>query len=177
MPLEFGSDKHMLRFKDPSLDFEINATLVAEGGGRGWMRYPFPDYGHMNCDYNATAVEPDGHCPTNESYMNPVNSSYHDRHCPKCSAPWYANDDACVTVCSKHFPGTPSNAGADPKIFPWPVGRHGFHDFAVEDTVKVPANIPPGDYVLGWRWDCEMSSQVWSNCADITIVDSDEILV
>ena len=25
------------------------------------------------------------------------------------------------------------------------------------------------DVVLGWRWDCEMSSQVWSSCADITI--------
>ena len=26
-----------------------------------------------------------------------------------------------------------------------------FHDFAVEDTVVVPDDIPEGDYVLGWR--------------------------
>ena len=25
--------------------------------------------------------------------------------------------------------------------------------------VKVP-HLPPGDYVLGWRWDCEESTQV-----------------
>ena len=42
--------------------------------------------------------------------------------------------------------------------------------YAIEDGLKVPKEVPPGEYVLGWRWDCEMSSQVWSSCADITIV-------
>ena len=28
-----------------------------------------------------------------------------------------------------------------------------------DDDLKVP-NLPPGDYVLGWRWDCEESTQV-----------------
>jgi hypothetical protein len=27
-----------------------------------------------------------------------------------------------------------------------------------------------GKYVLGWRYDCEATAQVWSNCADITLV-------
>ena len=26
---------------------------------------------------------------------------------------------------------------------------------------QVPASLPPGDYVLGWRWDCEESTQVY----------------
>ena len=39
-----------------------------------------------------------------------------------------------------------------------------------KQQVVVPADIPAGDYVVGWRWDCEMTSQVWSNCADITVV-------
>ena len=26
--------------------------------------------------------------------------------------------------------------------------------------VHVPADLPAGDYVLGWRWDCEQTSQV-----------------
>jgi len=39
---------------------------------------------------------------------------------------------------------------------------------AVIDQVRVP-NVPPGDYVLRWRWDCEMSPQIWANCADVTI--------
>ena len=40
----------------------------------------------------------------------------------------------------------------------------------IVDEVIVPSDLPPGDYVLGWRWDCEESTQVWSNCADVTIV-------
>ena len=39
---------------------------------------------------------------------------------------------------------------------------------AVVDRVKVPA-LPAGDYVLRWRWDAEMTPQIWANCADITI--------
>ena len=27
------------------------------------------------------------------------------------------------------------------------------------NDLKVP-HLPPGDYVLGWRWDCEESTQV-----------------
>jgi len=44
---------------------------------------------------------------------------------------------------------------------------------AVVDTIQVPKGLPPGEYVLGWRWDCEATAQVWSNCADLTIVAAD----
>jgi hypothetical protein len=37
--------------------------------------------------------------------------------------------------------------------------------------VVVPSNLPAGDYVLGYRYDCEATAQVWSNCADITLVN------
>ena len=40
----------------------------------------------------------------------------------------------------------------------------------IVDSVRIPAALPPGDYVLGWRWDCEETSQVWSNCADVRVV-------
>jgi hypothetical protein len=36
--------------------------------------------------------------------------------------------------------------------------------------VKIPADLKAGKYVLGWRYDCEATAQVWSNCADITVV-------
>lgn len=39
--------------------------------------------------------------------------------------------------------------------------------FVLVDYVQLPST--PGDYVLSWRWDCEQTSQVWANCADITI--------
>merc|ERR1712176_1206777 len=40
----------------------------------------------------------------------------------------------------------------------------------IVDQVRIPAGLKPGEYVLGWRWDCEETAQVWSNCADVTIV-------
>ena len=39
----------------------------------------------------------------------------------------------------------------------------------VEDTVVIPADISPGEYVLGFRWDCEETTQIWQSCSDITI--------
>ena len=39
---------------------------------------------------------------------------------------------------------------------------------SVLDVVKVP-KLKPGKYVVGFRYDCDATAQVWSNCADITI--------
>ena len=40
----------------------------------------------------------------------------------------------------------------------------------VRDMVKVPSGLPPGDYVLGFRYDCEATAQVWNSCSDIKLV-------
>lgn len=47
----------------------------------------------------------------------------------------------------------------------------------IVDYLQVPADLPEGDYVLGWRWDCEESAQVWANCADVRVVPSPEMQV
>ena len=31
------------------------------------------------------------------------------------------------------------------------------------------AGLAAGDYVLGFRWDCEETAQIWSSCADVSI--------
>ena len=31
---------------------------------------------------------------------------------------------------------------------------------AENERFRIPENLPAGDYVLGWRWDCEQSTQV-----------------
>jgi hypothetical protein len=43
---------------------------------------------------------------------------------------------------------------------------------SIIDALMVPADIAPGEYVLGFRYDCEMTAQVWSSCADITITNA-----
>ena len=39
----------------------------------------------------------------------------------------------------------------------------------VVDRVLIPAGTLAGEYVLGWRWDCEQTPQVWSSCSDVSI--------
>lgn len=39
----------------------------------------------------------------------------------------------------------------------------------ISDMVLIPKDLKPGEYVLGWRWDCEETAQIWQNCADVTI--------
>jgi predicted carbohydrate-binding protein with CBM5 and CBM33 domain len=48
-------------------------------------------------------------------------------------------------------------------------GQPGANKFTVMDEVNVPNQ--PGEYILGWRWDCEETDQVWASCADIVITD------
>ena len=78
----------------------------------------------------------------------------------------------------------PCKAGSSPPVrAPMAVGQYGTNPgpcagnwpttVIVMDTVRVPADIEPGEYVLGWRWDCEMTAQVWGACSDITIVAAD----
>lgn len=38
-------------------------------------------------------------------------------------------------------------------------GEWGPYDLEIVDNVVVPANLPSGEYVLSWRWDCEESNQ------------------
>ena len=152
--LQWATNTHVLRFSDPSKDIEINATDVTEGGGIGWRLNPIPNVRSDPCDYNVTLHDGEGH--------------HCDRmHCPGCGPPLYAADESCPDVCSKHYPGTPD--GRTPTLpYPKPTNADE-HDYSIEDTVQVPADIEAGEYVLSWRWDCEHSSQVWNSCADITI--------
>lgn len=46
-------------------------------------------------------------------------------------------------------------------------------DFHIVDLVKIPTNLPLGDYVLSFRWDCEQTPQIWTQCADVEITASD----
>ena len=168
-PLEFATPhKHRAIFADSSKDHDINATYVSDGPAKGWMRLPLPNPTKLSCDYNVTAKQisaKKGAAASSSSISKHCNWT-----CAGCGAPHYAADQACPTVCSEQYPGLPPYGGSDPAVFPDPLPGHDFHQYAIEDTLKVPWYLPAGEYVLGWRWDCEMSSQVWSSCADITLV-------
>jgi hypothetical protein len=42
--------------------------------------------------------------------------------------------------------------------------------FNIVDKLVVP-KVPAGDYVLQWRWDCEMAAQIWLSCSDVAITN------
>jgi len=46
-----------------------------------------------------------------------------------------------------------------------------FFAWSVVDKVRVP-QVPAGEYVVSFRWDCEQTAQIWSQCSDVTIVDA-----
>ena len=36
------------------------------------------------------------------------------------------------------------------------------NNITIYDSLKVP-EVTPGEYVLGFRWDCESTAQVWQS--------------
>jgi hypothetical protein len=46
----------------------------------------------------------------------------------------------------------------------------GPYNLEIVDNVIIPKGLPAGPYVLGFRWDCEESNQIWQSCSDVTIV-------
>jgi hypothetical protein len=150
-PLALAVGTHTMRHADPSKDKVIDATVVASGGGKGWVRWPYPNYDEGQCDYVVPAGK---HCGSG---------------CPGCGPPLYAADGACPCDCDKKYPGLPAG-NTDNATFPDPGGGDPNRDFVIEDTLRVPSDIPAGEWVLGWRWDAEMTSQIWTSCSDITII-------
>ena len=160
----------MLRFADPSLDREVPATLVTEGGGKGWMVYPWPSPGTSgDLMY---VVGPGKHCfyPNHTRDDGPGRPPVPGKsYCPGCGPPRYLSDGACPCLGPQTCPAVPPDAGSDLTFTPDPAKGHAASEYALEDGLIVPTNIPAGDYVLSYRWDCEMTSQIWQSCADITV--------
>lgn len=160
MPLKFAAPNgHTVLFANHSV--RIASTLVPDSitGTGDWMLNPIPsrDSDYVSCD---KVMPKDEHCPWK---------------CAKCGAPWYAADSACPCKCAEsypeYFPSGHAYVGADKQIFPDPLPNiENYHAFVIEDELVVPTDIDAGDYVLGWRWDCEQTTQIWSTCSDITIV-------
>ena len=60
--------------------------------------------------------------------------------------------------------------GAAPRGLPAYAAGRGPFNLSVVDRVAVPSDLPPGSYVLSWRWDAEQTKQVWSQCGDVHVV-------
>ena len=177
MPLKFAEPVgHSIRYKDKTVN--ISGVLVPDSvtGTGDWMLNPIAAYGsdRVACDVDCTSTDPalGGGSAGAASACKDNHCTY---HCPGCGPPTYCADHYCPSSCAasypQYFPSGHAYVGADRAYFPDPHGlAHDYHSFAVEDSVLVPMDISAGEYVLGWRWDCEETAQIWQNCADIRIV-------
>ena len=98
------------------------------------------------------------------------------------------NDDNIGTADVKGCPGPNGKSGPRCIQFPAPCPQdHGREPWStdgsgqgacsgdwtagvISDEVIIPKDLKAGEYILGWRWDCEETAQIWQNCADVTIV-------
>lgn len=143
-PLKFASDKQWLQHINGTR-IEVPIVKVTEGttpAGSEWARVPFPE-----CADNA----------------------------PCAGA---ASVAAALKCASKHGMGDICNQFEYPEPIPDTHGfghsnsttkEDGFHDYSIVDKVIIPADLPAGDYLFSWRWDCEQTFQIWQNCADVKI--------
>jgi len=171
-PLDFVQDKQAILFPDGH-SVPINGTFVTEGTfpeGSMWARLPIPATGlGPRClpGPNDTAATPNG-CMEWEGRSN--YNAHVNGPCVACPETPGSDCSRCSNPGStdpKH-PVTPPTPGtAFPPLVPG-VAESPIHN--VLDVLVVPAHLSAGDYVLGWRYDCEGTAQVWSNCADISLV-------
>jgi len=159
-PLPFASSKSALRW-----------------GGAGITKKCTGDYDNCIVEFNATDASGDLVLPKGSTW----------RRGPIPRAPWAWADtgasfepactesEACTSYHGPNFsgPGCGNNThSCSTGTYPCECSGWGVGDlFRLEivDKLKVPPNLAPGEYVLGWRWDCEESTQVWASCSDISI--------
>lgn len=177
MPLKFAEPaSHTFKYADHDLVLYASATVVPDAvtGTGDWMLNPIPSYESdlVGCDVDCTSNDP----AFGGGLSDACNSTtkHCKLECPGCRTPTWAADTACPSKCAQpypqYFPSGNAYVGADKAIFPDPHGlSREYNKFAVEDSIVVPSDIPAGEYVLGWRWDCEQTTQIWASCADISI--------
>eukprot|EP00040_Diaphanoeca_grandis_P011897 m.60909 g.60909 ORF g.60909 m.60909 type:complete len:403 (-) comp22904_c0_seq1:338-1546(-) len=156
-PLQFDPTAQLLVWNNGSLTFPMNTkgVYVDEGTyppGSMWARNPLPRI----WDSKLGLFDPDS-CPK-EGPRGPQGSA----GCLAFPAPCPWDDGILPCKDEDRLLGRCDGNGMGYCSSDWVVGL-------IQDTVLIPADLKPGDYVLGWRWDCEETAQIWQNCADVTI--------
>jgi len=158
-----------LPYPDPSDRTEIPLVTVSEGtvpAGSQWARNPVPfckaaDGGafgqEQNCIGNKEGFQ----------FAPPIADKMRPGHLLGGfgAATCYGKAPDFPATC-----GLPVTPGNNHKMW-----NH-MLSFNVVDKVEVP-DVPPGEYVVSARWDCEQTAQIWSMCFDVTIEAKSDIQV
>lgn len=132
---------------DAALTEECFQQTPVPFGGKTWLEWSNGTRYPIESRY---LTSPDNAPPMSTWAMQPL--PYSDRHAGVQFEP----------PCPETVDRLQNDTGLCSGRFPW--------DVAIVDTLVVPKGLVPGGYVLGFRWDCEATAQVWQSCADIEIV-------
>jgi len=158
-PLDFVAGKQAVYFSNGTLVPVRDPQFVTEGTtppGSMWSRIPIPS----DCLGNRCIPGPNDTDATPHRCL-PGEDHNIDGPCAPCPGTPGSDCSRCDDNCQS----------GKPAFEPPCPGCHGNrHDIAVRDFVKVPQDLKPGRYVLGFRYDCEATAQVWNSCSDITLV-------
>lgn len=137
-------------------------TKVTQGtfpAGSEWARDPVP--GCKICD--------DSHAKCGAP-LAPVPA---DQPGGGWTGPWNTQVDCYATCCGSSSSKAHGVCPGGTEFFPPVSGHSGFGknvpEWSIMDKVVIPSELSEGEYLLSWRWDCEESTQVWQNCADIRL--------
>jgi len=160
-PLKFAGNTSFVINPDGST-FEFPMTKVTQGtspAGSEWARDPIP--GCKVCEDSLA------HCG---APLPPVPS---DQQGGGYSDPWNAQVDCYAGCCGGQSSKAHGVCPSGTEFFPALSGHSGFGknvpNWSIMDKVVIPSELAEGEYLLSWRWDCEESTQVWQNCADIRL--------
>lgn len=135
-------------FQKNPLNF-VGQSAFRWGGRNGKMHY-----------FNATYVT-EGTTPAGSMWaMNPIPRAWKNFTTGKWIGNMYQTGEGFKPFCDSDSPTDTYSC----------TGEWGPYNMEIVDTVKIPDDLPAGPYVLGWRWDCEESNQIWSSCSDVSIV-------
>lgn len=147
-PLTFTNSSSSIHFDDNSKDdITITGKIYTPEDGWQWKLNPIPG---CACDNGLS-------CGNKDDALRGSSCSYPE-------ARTYTHKGSATPDCPT---GTMFEPGFTEFTQGYLVGSQ--NTFTVMDEINVPNT--PGEYILGWRWDCEETDQVWASCADIVISD------
>mmetsp|Transcript_46081 Transcript_46081/g.76151 ORF Transcript_46081/g.76151 Transcript_46081/m.76151 type:complete len:404 (+) Transcript_46081:46-1257(+) len=145
-PLAFNRSRQALLWNNGTR-MTLQGVFVDEGtipAGSTWARNPVPRIGEKSA----------GCMQLNASHTGEFECLSFAPPCP--------SDCSGASNCTQPAAHSDQNTQQGECSGDWTGGQ-------IVDGLIIPADLQPGQYVLGWRWDCEETTQVWQACADVTI--------
>ena len=86
-----------------------------------------------------------------------------------------SKDDIVTTIRQTAIRNTVGTfpEGSEWTTWPWTTINDfypGEQTWGWKDMVQVPESLEPGSYVLSFRWDCQITPQIWHSCSNIEII-------